>query len=66
MADALIGVLLVFYITKSLTCIGALSFFKIFSDTSWFFKSTWSSDIGLAETGKEQKASGSRHDIFSL
>ena len=50
-AQAIIGLLLVFYNSKNLNCIGALSFFKICSHIFLIFESNWSSDFGQAETG---------------
>ena len=46
-----IDLLLVFYNSKILNCIGALSFFKdLFTHFYYFLKSNWSGDFGPAET----------------
>ena len=46
----------IFYNSKNLNCIGALSFFLRSVHTfSWFLKSNWSSDFGHAETGNGAK-----------
>ena len=67
-AGAIIGLLLVFYNSKNLNCIGALSFFLRSVHTfSWFLKSNWSSDFGHAETGNGAKMwVVLRREIFSL
>ena len=67
-AGAIIGLLLVFYNSKNLNCIGALSFFLSSVHTfSGFLKSNWSSDFGHAETGSgAKKQVVLRREIFSL
>ena len=65
-AGSIIGLLLVFYNSKNLNCIGALSFFlRSVHIFSWFLKSNWSSDFGHAETGNwAKKRVVLRREIF--
>ena len=64
-AGAIIGLLLVFYNSKNLNCIGALSFFKICSHVFMILKSNWSSDFGHAETANGAKNRVLlRHEFF--
>ena len=54
-AIAAIKDIVVFYNSKNLNRIGALSFFRSVHTFSCFLKSNWSSDFGHAETGNERK-----------
>ena len=63
-AGAIICFLLVFYNSKNLNCIEALSFFS--RSVLTFLKSNWSSDFGHAETKRSEKRVVWRREIFSL
>ena len=64
---AIIGDIVVFYNSKNLNCIGALSFLKICSHIFMIFEVKLSSDFGHDETGRGAKRRVVlRREIFSL